>query len=71
MKRLDIVQRVLIIMAIFSVYSFVEHLPSSLVIKVFVTGLYFILVYYAGVFAEFAGSKIGNTEPGDELAQPE
>jgi hypothetical protein len=34
------------------------------------TILYFILVIYARVFAEFFASKINNTEPEDEIAQP-
>jgi hypothetical protein len=33
----------------------------------FTVGLYFILLYYANVFAEFLAAKIKNTEPEDEI----
>ena len=40
---------------------------SSLFVQVFKIGLYFVLVYYANVFAEFLAAKIKNTEPVDEI----
>ncbi|MFN8243804.1 MAG: hypothetical protein U0X40_07085 [Ferruginibacter sp.] len=44
-------------------------LPSkaSLAVHVLTSGLFFVLVYYARVFAEYAGNKIHHIEPHDEL----
>ena len=41
---------------------------ASIIIQVFTLLLFFILVYYAKVFADFFAFKIANTEPEDEIA---
>lgn len=44
---------------------------SGLFVKVFTVGLYFVLVYYAKVFANYLSCKINNGEPDDLIASKE
>lgn len=41
---------------------------ASIIIQVFTVLLFFTLVYYAKIFADFFAGKINNTEPEDEIA---